>query len=54
VVTGLVMSLVVVMPEICGCGLVPTGLVWLTKQFGALLEMPIVSLQQRKRGEGQG
>jgi len=30
------MGLVVVMPEICGCGLVPTGLVWLTKPFGAL------------------
>ena len=35
-VIGLVMGLVVVMPEICGCGLVPTGLVWLTKPFGAL------------------
>jgi hypothetical protein len=36
VVIGLVMGLVVVMPKICGCGLVPTGLVWLTKPFGAL------------------
>lgn len=35
-VIGLVVSWVVVMPETCSCGVVPTGLVWLTKPFGAL------------------